>query len=76
MANVVSKIMLKMKLIQNDKVIFVNNALELLGSYVGQTPAKVDAKVRECEGGVLFIDEASKFLLVSTILGASYLAKK
>lgn len=58
MANLVSKIMLKMKLVSSDKVVFVNNALELLGSYVGQTPAKVDAKVAEAKGGIMFIDEA------------------
>ncbi len=58
MANVVAKIMLKMRLVSTDKVVFVNNSLELLGSYVGQTPAKVDAKVEEAKGGVIFIDEA------------------
>jgi len=58
MANVVSKIMLKMRLVSNDKVVFVNNSLELLGSFVGQTPAKVDAKVAEACGGIMFIDEA------------------
>ena len=58
MANLVAKIMLKMKLVSSDKVVFVNNALELLGSYVGQTPAKVDAKVAEAKGGILFVDEA------------------
>lgn len=59
MANLVSKIMLKMKLVSSDKVVFVNNSLELLGSYVGQTPAKVDAKVMEAKGGIVFIDEVS-----------------
>jgi hypothetical protein len=58
MANVVAKIMLKMKLVSTDKVVFINNSLELIGSYVGQTPAKVDAKVEEAKGGVIFIDEA------------------
>jgi hypothetical protein len=55
MANLVSKIMLKMKLLSSDKVVFVNNSLELIGSYVGQTPAKVDAKVGEAKGGIIFI---------------------
>ena len=45
MANVVAKVMLKMKLVQTDKVVFVNNALELLAQYAGQTPVKVDKKV-------------------------------
>ena len=58
MANVVATIMLKMKLVSTDKVVFVNNSLELIGSYVGQTPAKVDAKIEEAKGGVIFIDEA------------------
>lgn len=63
MANLVAKIMVKMKLIKTDKVrlhphenagllskfllqvVFVNNALDLLAGYAGQTPGKVDAKV-------------------------------
>lgn len=58
MANLVAKIMLKMELVQSDKVVFVNNALELLAGYAGQTPKKVDDKVAEAQGGVVFIDEA------------------
>jgi len=58
MANLVARVMLKMGLVQSQKVVFVNNALELLAGYAGQTPAKVDAKVEEAKGGVLFIDEA------------------
>jgi stage V sporulation protein K len=58
MANVVSKLLLAMQLVRTSSVVFVNNSLELLGSYVGQTPQKVDAKVAEAAGGVLFIDEA------------------
>ena len=58
MANVVSKLLLSMQLVRTSSVVFVNNSLELLGSYVGQTPQKVDAKVQEAAGGVLFIDEA------------------
>lgn len=66
MANLVSKIMLKMKLVSSDKVVFVNNSLELLGSYVGQTPAKVDAKVMEAKGGIVFIDEAYRSVHATT----------
>jgi len=58
MANLVAKIMVKMQIIENDQVIFVNNALDLLAGFVGQTAPKVDAKVEEARGGVLFIDEA------------------
>merc|ERR1711963_712784 len=58
MANVVAKVMLKMQLVKSDKVVFVNNALELLAGFAGQTPKKVDDKVEEAKGGVLFIDEA------------------
>ena len=47
-----------MKLISTDNVVFVNNALDLLAGYSGQTPGKVDEKVKEAKGGVLFIDEA------------------
>jgi SpoVK/Ycf46/Vps4 family AAA+-type ATPase len=39
-------------------VVFVNNALDLLAGFVGQTSPKVDEKVEEARGGVLFIDEA------------------
>lgn len=58
MANLVAKIFCKMGLTQNNKVIFVNNSLELVAEYLGQTPAKVDKKVAEAKGGVIFIDEA------------------
>jgi stage V sporulation protein K len=58
MANVVAKLLYKMNLVAKPSVVFVNNSLELLGSYVGQTPQKVDDKVSEAKGGVLFIDEA------------------
>lgn len=58
MANVVAKLFCKMKLTETDKVVFVNNALELIAQYSGQTPVKVDKKVAEAKGGVLFIDEA------------------
>jgi SpoVK/Ycf46/Vps4 family AAA+-type ATPase len=71
MANVVAKIMLKMKLMQTDKVVFVNNPLELLAGYVGQTPAKVDAKVEEARGGCLFIDEAYSILKDGSNAGGS-----
>jgi stage V sporulation protein K len=70
MAKVVSKIMLKMKLVQNDKIVFVNNALELIGKYIGHTPGKVDEKVEEAKGGILFIDEA--YSIVKENENASY----
>lgn len=53
MANLVSKVMLKMKLVENDRVVFVSNPLELLGGFVGQTAPKVEAKVNEAAGGLL-----------------------
>ncbi len=58
MAQLVARVMLKMGLLKNDKVSVVSNALDLVAGYVGQTPGKVDAKVAEAQGGVLFIDEA------------------
>ena len=58
MANLVTKVMLKMGLVKSQKTVFVNNSLELLAGFAGQTPGKVDAKVAEAKGGVLFIDEA------------------
>jgi len=58
MAKVVSKIMLKMKILSKDRIVFVNNALELTAGFVGQTAPKVDAKVAEAKGGIIFIDEA------------------
>lgn len=72
MANVVAKIMLKMKLVSTDKVVFVNNSLELLGSFVGQTPQKVDDKVKEAAGGVIFIDEAYSISQEGTGSSKSY----
>jgi len=58
MAGVVSRIMVAMCLLTSDRVVFVHNALELIGSYTGQTPPKVQAKFNEAEGGCIFIDEA------------------
>lgn len=58
MANLVAKVMLKMGLLKTDNVKIVSNAMDLIAGYVGQTPGKVDAKVEEAKGGVLFIDEA------------------
>lgn len=58
MANLVARIMVKMGIIETEQVVFVNNALDLLAGFVGQTAPKVDAKVAEAKGGVLFIDEA------------------
>lgn len=58
LAEVVGKVMTKMNLIQSAKVVQVQNALELVAGFAGQTPAKVDAKVEEARGGILFIDEA------------------
>ncbi len=58
MANLVARIMLKMQLVASQKVVFVNNSLELLAGFAGQTAGKVDSKVAEAKGGVLFIDEA------------------
>lgn len=69
MANVVAKVLVKMKLLTTDKVVFVNNPLELLAGYVGQTPAKVDAKVEEATGGIIFIDEAYSLLKEASSLG-------
>jgi hypothetical protein len=46
------------------QVVFVNNALELIAQYSGQTPVKVDKKVAEAKGGVLFIDEAYSIVKV------------
>lgn len=58
MAGVVSRIMVAMGLLASNKVVVVQNALELVGQYTGQTPPKVQAKFDEAKGGILFIDEA------------------
>jgi len=58
MANLVARLLQAMKLVESSSVVFINNSLELLGSYVGQTPVKVDDKVNEAKGGIIFIDEA------------------
>lgn len=51
MANLVAKLMRKMKLVKTNNVVFVNNALNLVAQYAGQTAPKVDAKVEEARGG-------------------------
>lgn len=58
MAALVGKVMLKMQLVMSEHVVFINNALDLLAGYAGQTPAKVDGIVQQAQGGILFIDEA------------------
>lgn len=58
MAKVMAKIMVKMGLLETSRVVFVNNALELIGGHVGHTAPRVDSKCKEAAGGVLFIDEA------------------
>lgn len=50
MANLVARVMLKLGLLKTEKVVVVNNALDLVAGYVGQTPGKVDAKVEEAKG--------------------------
>ncbi len=56
-ARLVSKIFKKMGFLEKGHLIETDRA-GLVGSYVGQTSEKVDAKVKESLGGVLFIDEA------------------
>jgi DNA polymerase III delta prime subunit len=41
MANLVAKLLRKMELVKNDKVVFVPNALNLIAQYAGQTAPKV-----------------------------------
>ena len=50
MASLVAKLMTKMRLVKSPKVVFVNNSLELIAAYSGQTAGKVDAKVEDAKG--------------------------
>ncbi|CAK0788469.1 unnamed protein product [Prorocentrum cordatum] len=56
-ARVTAKILYRLSLIAQDKVVEVDG-LRLTGEYVGQTKKKVEEKLDEAKGGVLFIDEA------------------
>jgi len=61
-AKVVAKILVKMGICPHDEVSVVSSPLNLLAGFQGQTPAKVDHRVQQARGGVLFIDEAYQLM--------------
>jgi hypothetical protein len=52
-----AQILNELGVLGTDKIV-ICSALDLQGSYVGQTKDKVNEKMEEAQGGVLFIDEA------------------
>jgi stage V sporulation protein K len=48
MAHLVAKVLQKMKLLKSQKVVFVNNALELLAGFSGQTASKASKQCLQC----------------------------
>jgi SpoVK/Ycf46/Vps4 family AAA+-type ATPase len=52
-----AQILSELGVLETDKIVTCS-ALDLQGSYVGQTKDKVNEKMVEAQGGVLFIDEA------------------
>ena len=57
-ASVVAKLLLRLGVVESDRVVNVRTGNELISKYVGATPEKVRSKVKEAKGGVLMIDEA------------------
>lgn len=57
-AKIVAHMLQMVGVTSSEKVVEVKNGKDLLAQYAGQTPEKVQSKVKEAEGGVLMIDEA------------------
>ena len=71
-AKLMSKVMLKMGLVTNDRFVNVKNPLEFVDKYAGGTPHRVDHKVDQARGGVMFIDEAYSIATAAHAGVASY----
>jgi len=56
-AKILAKIYNKMEILTSDKIKIVKRS-DLIGGYLGQTAIKTQKILDECNGGVLFIDEA------------------
>eukprot|EP00474_Spongospora_subterranea_P008580 CRZ09038.1 hypothetical protein [Spongospora subterranea] len=56
-ARVMAKILLRIGVCQSDKLV-ETSALDLTGEYLGQTKKKLEERMNEAKGSVLFIDEA------------------
>ncbi len=56
-ARFVARLLSSMHVIKRNIVVEVMTS-DLLGQYLGQTAPKVESKLKEAEGGILFIDEA------------------
>ena len=57
-ARLIGKIYGKLGLLKNSDIFVECSRAGLIGQYMGQTTKKVEDKVKEAEGGILFIDEA------------------
>jgi len=57
-ARLIGKIYGKLGLLKNGDIFVECSRAGLIGQYMGQTTKKVEDKVKEAEGGILFIDEA------------------
>lgn len=57
-ARVIGNILFDLGLLSVRGRLVVTSGTELVGDYVGQTKTKVNLKMKEANGGVLFIDEA------------------
>lgn len=57
-ARIIGKIYKNLGILQNGDVFVECTRRDLIGEYTGQTTKRVDAKVKEAMGGILFVDEA------------------
>lgn len=70
-AKLIADILIKLNVLNSTaKFLHIENPLELLGTYAGQTPDKIDKKFAPYMGGVILIDEA--YSLTTNIKQSSF----